>query len=78
MRDGDVKFLSLDLSRGFDEGCRHARFDVPLDVAVEELDARVVGQPTDGDGAVAGHQDRIAAHGGCAGCGVVREQRAAS
>ena len=71
MRDGDVEFLGLDLGRCFDEGGGETGFDVPFDVAVEELDSGVVCNPTDGDGAVAGDLDGVATHGGSAGRSVV-------
>jgi hypothetical protein len=78
MRDGDVEFLGLDLGRGFDEGGGQTGFDVPFDVAVEELDSGVVGDPTDGDGAVAGDLDCVATHWWCAGRCVVGEEGAAT
>ena len=78
MRDGDVEFLGLDLGRCFDEGGGETGFDVPFDVAVEELDSGVVGNPTDGDGAVARDLDGVATHGGSAGRSVIREEGAAA
>jgi hypothetical protein len=74
VRDGDVQFLGLNLGRCFDEGGGETGFDVPFDVAVEELDSGVVGNPTDGNGAVAGDLDGVATHGGSAGRSVVTVQ----
>ena len=42
-------------------------FDVPLEMAVEELDARVVGDPSQRDGAASGDTDGVAAHGALTG-----------
>ena len=47
-------------------------------MAVEELDARVVGDPAQGDGAAGGDLDGVAAHGSCSCWWVVGEHAAAT
>ena len=64
--DRNVEFQGLDLRRRFDEGGCETGFDVPLEMAVEEVDAGVVGHPAEGYGAGAWHLDGVTAHGWCA------------
>lgn len=53
----------MELSRCFDESEGQAGFDVPLDVAVEERDAWVVGFEADDGVAVTVNEDGVSAHG---------------
>ena len=47
--DRNVQLVSLDLGRSFDEGGCETSLYVPLDVAMEEIDARIVGYEADRD-----------------------------
>ena len=52
-----------DLVRGLEDGGREPGLDVPLDVAVEEVDARVVGAVAEHDVAALVDLDGVATHG---------------
>ena len=63
LEDRVALLLGLQLERRLDHGGDQPRVDVPLDVAVEEPDARVVAAEAQHDVAVGAHPEGIAAHG---------------
>ena len=67
-RDG---LLLLQMQGGLDHGGRQAGLDVPLDVAVEEEDAGVIGFEAQHDVALLGDLHGVPAHGDASGGGVV-------
>jgi len=64
MTNRDIQFLCLNFRRGLDKRRRQSSFNMPFNMTMEELDTRIIGYESDGDGAVAHHEDGVSSHWG--------------
>lgn len=55
--------ILLNQTGRLDDGRRHTSLDMELDMAMPEMDARVIGEEAHGDEAVGGEDDCVAAEG---------------